>query len=248
MNEARTKSAPLTSRDMLALYKGLMEEVKVRLAALTPAIRSAANSSHHPNERVLQTEFAYLQIRRICELTALAALLAHNELPEARTKKFIEEWNAGKLVDRLAQIGWSAFPFPIKLDADPGIEICIEPVPDQYVTIQRLKEIYNKCGTRLHAGMLAKILVGKRLDYNIDDLIEWSNGLHDLLMSHMIVLPNCRDAVMAHLNPPNMDVVVEIRAFPAGFAEWLSQQGSKRTPAERRQAIWTRSRAHRTAR
>jgi hypothetical protein len=72
--------------DVGRIYITFMEEVKVQHNALADTLESIVDEAE--GQQMLEAEFAYLQVRRICELLALAVIAAHNRLPEARSRSF----------------------------------------------------------------------------------------------------------------------------------------------------------------
>lgn len=68
----------------------------------------------------LSVEFAYLQLRRITELMALAVLVAHNQVEDFRTSRFLERWNADTIFGILARLNEDGFPAPIRMNDVPS--------------------------------------------------------------------------------------------------------------------------------
>src|SRR5258708_31506216 len=86
-----------------------MQEIKDR----TNSIRLAATGILLVHARVA-VELSYLQLRMVCELIALASVMAHGELGVALSKKIRDEDRPGALLTMLETIHPKSFPRPIK--------------------------------------------------------------------------------------------------------------------------------------
>ena len=79
------------------LYAGMMEEIKLRISSIEYATSGLLH--FHP---VIIREFAYLQLRMICELIALGCLVAHGDVPATKSKMLSKVWQADEILKRLA--------------------------------------------------------------------------------------------------------------------------------------------------
>lgn len=193
-------SHQLSREEIGRLYIALMEEVKFRHQALADTLTSIAEEGVEARQ-TLQAEFAYLQVRRICELLALGVVAAHNRLPAARGRSFVHEYNASNVFKRLAGLNPLGFPRPFTghRTADGGVKFI--PVAQPIFDRQQLSNIYNKCGDMLHVGKLAVLLTGSRKAYDIAELRQWSAGLAELLSQHLIYLPGFEEVLIVTLEP-----------------------------------------------
>src|SRR5437764_4741153 len=82
-------------------YLLLMHELAIRLDLVSHVCEGRLNLSP-PYAR----EYAYLQFRRMCELTALGCLQLHGDLPQAQTQSAKKEWNA----ERIMRLLHNSFP------------------------------------------------------------------------------------------------------------------------------------------
>jgi hypothetical protein len=69
----------------------LMREVKIRLRAIRASVAIIEANADNPGAFV-HAESGYLQVRFVCELVALAAVIAHHESPGVGS--ILAEWNA----------------------------------------------------------------------------------------------------------------------------------------------------------
>ena len=98
---------PERQNQTLTLYANLMEEVKVRIDALNQILSGQVNL---PPQIV--RESCFLQLRMLCELIALSALAAHEDI-EATTK-LKKEYAAPKIIEHLELLHPSFYPYPVK--------------------------------------------------------------------------------------------------------------------------------------
>jgi hypothetical protein len=86
-----------------------MEEIKLRLDVMGTLVKPEAASLIPPWAR---GEFCYLQLRVVCELIALAALIAHGDIEATRTNKLQALYQADKIVKALSEIHSDFYPQP----------------------------------------------------------------------------------------------------------------------------------------
>lgn len=167
----------------------LMEEIKERRDA---AITTLAKAHHtNPPYNYLDIEFCYLQVRRICEILAIAALIAHNEIDSFRANKFIKAWNADDLFTKLASVNTTAFPRAARFEAEEEAGVFVATIENEgYLTREAFTQIYHQCSAGLHAGTLKRLLDYGPKQYNVKDVISWLDEIVRLLNIHVVVLPN----------------------------------------------------------
>lgn len=93
------------------LYAAYMEEIKQRSEAITAAIMAVRSGRLSPSA-YMQAEFAYLQLRYICELVALSSLAAHHTM--GLGSRLLKVWNAGEAFALLEQINPHCFPSSVR--------------------------------------------------------------------------------------------------------------------------------------
>lgn len=182
-------------RDVLPkIYTLFMEEIKVRLESVRIEL-SAANELRDDALGIVHAEFAYLQIRRVAELIALAVVVAHNKSEDFRTKKFLMEYNADAMFERLARLNDEGFPqrFTVTGVTPEGFAN-VDLHPEEYLTSRELRKIYNACGDKLHAGKLRTLFKGPKR-YDIGEIQGWARQIMQLLNDHVVILPE-RKSVM----------------------------------------------------
>jgi hypothetical protein len=75
------KNPPSNLEEIGPLYANLMEEIKRRVDVM----RSVFDGTN-PLPAMAAFEFCYLQLRKICEVFALACLAAHGDIPGVRAR------------------------------------------------------------------------------------------------------------------------------------------------------------------
>lgn len=181
-----------------AIYSGFMHEIKLRLAAIDAALQRIAEAGESETA-FLDAEFCYLQLRMICEIIALSALIAHNELQEANTKVLLKDWNADSIFNRLSAVNADCYPLPLKTVVLPSGEKHLERIEAPYLTRAELKKTYHACGQNLHRGMLAHVLSGKRRAYDIEPIRGWFASIGQLLDQHAVLLPELNAALLIQM-------------------------------------------------
>lgn len=184
----------IPEEDIPATYARFMEQVKMRIAAAQRAMRDSYEKRGSPDS-FLMAEFAVLQIRRVAELIALAVLVAHNEIADFRTKKFVKQWNAEAIFSHLAKLSDTAFPEPFTMsaaDEDDVVDIFIDATG--HMSKSELASIYSKCGERLHAGALKSLEKPKQ--HSLGEIQTWCNRIVHLLNHHVVLLPEMKKSMV----------------------------------------------------
>jgi hypothetical protein len=81
----------------MTIYANLMEEARYRVEAM-----DAALGGRIPLPDMILEEFIYLQIRLLCEITAIGCLVAHGDFTEDQITKLRDEYDADKIIKSLA--------------------------------------------------------------------------------------------------------------------------------------------------
>lgn len=206
----------MNSQESVRLYCSLMEEVKVRLAII--------NNTYQNNENIppmMVREICYLQFRFICEIIALACLVAHGDLPEAKALK--DTYEPGKIIKRLDRIKPFFYPQPMELERNESNKTVIfAGRPDSFhLTQTELPILWGKAGDTLHRSPMVKVLSKKRntLD-DFSDVFEWSAKLTGLLNTHWITLKENKTGMFVSLQAKETNrVAVSILDFESKHGE-----------------------------
>lgn len=196
-------------------YANIMQEVKTRIAAIDPVI---LGNTKLPD--LLATEFAYLQIRFICELVALGCLVAHGDIEEAQGPKLQKAYNADMILKMLGDLHADFYPIPITLKPGTTIEQQdYTDVKDGYLTKAELQVLYGECGNKLHRGSLKNLLSAKppSLQRDLQGLTAiqvWRRKIIALLNVHHIRLHDSTKSLNCWMKTPvNNRVRVVLATF-----------------------------------
>lgn len=194
-----TASTNLDIHKVGAIYAGFMHELKLRLGRIEAALHRLAEAGDSETA-FLDAETCYLQLRMTCEILALSALVAHNELPEANTNALLKNWNADSIFDRLSAVNAHCYPVPLKtVTLDLGGRQ-LQRIEAPYLTRGDLKKMYHACGENLHRGVLGHVIEGRRKAYDIQPIRNWFEAILQLLEQHAVLLPDINSALLVQMS------------------------------------------------
>src|SRR5262249_13403335 len=146
------KTATAEQEAAMRLYAQLLEEAKVRIAAIE-AILNGSLIMPGP----IAHEFCYLQLRFLCELIALGCLVLHGDIKDPKATKKAKEgklgkaWSAETIIDELGKLHPAFYPRPTtRLRTPNGFHL--EDLKEEYLTKEELVRLYRICGDNLHRG------------------------------------------------------------------------------------------------
>jgi hypothetical protein len=193
----------------IQLYANLMEEVKIRVSAIEH-IAAGKTGLAGP----ISQETFYLQLRMICELVALGALVAHGDIKAAESLK--SSWKADEILKRLEDLHPSFFPRraqQISLNGGRHLEVI-----DGGLTKKELITLYVRAGDYLHKGNLKKLLKAKSpVQIHFPILIKHVNAIVDLLNFHVIALVSGSEVMMCMMRNSDNSNRVQV-----ALAQWIA--------------------------
>ncbi|MFZ1108594.1 MAG: hypothetical protein WAN43_09655 [Rhodomicrobium sp.] len=173
----------------IRLYADLMEEVKLRVTC----IDNAANGRTGLPTPIVR-EFCYLQLRMLCELVAIACLVAHGDITLVQPHKIGKTTAAQDILNELSKLRPHFYPMAATQTVGNSFRIDIifdkSPLPKEELIL-----LYGKCHRHLHRGSLKGLLnADSALDLNISvpEIIEWTQKINDLLSFHIIAINSDR--------------------------------------------------------
>ena len=209
-----TTKPPTDLEKIGPLYAQLMEEIKRR----TEVIRQVLDGTY-PMPLMAGFELCYLQLRKVCEVFALACLAAHGDIPGVRSKLLQKTYNADHIIKQLGNLHSQFYPMPSKqkIDLISQQAIEVEPITSGFLTKADLLSLYGECGNYLHRGSIRQLLTKWEPMLDFDKVATWIGKIITLLSHHQIqtqhpdkqlwVLMNANNngqvhwAVMQKLNP-----------------------------------------------
>lgn len=168
------------------IYVNLMAEIRDRLRSLDRS-RHAELAKPLFGEDYLAAEYSMLQLRMVCELIALACVVAHGDMPVTRSGKFKNEYSADVIFKKLGDFHPDFFPKPIKSVPGRFGFPDLQGHDDGMIKDEMVK-LYRYVLDRLHRDRVKNILSGKRRLYDYKYLDESITKLVWLLNEHIIVL------------------------------------------------------------
>lgn len=174
----------MNTKEEIRLYCSLMEEILARFELINRTYQNRANLP-----ALFVREICYLQFRFICEIIALACLVAHGDIPEALALR--DTYEPGKIIKRLSRLKPFFFPQPMELVKDEENETAIfHGRPEwNHLDQQEVPILWGRAGDVLHRTPMVKVL--SRTEPASDDfadIFDWSSKLSGLLNTHWITL------------------------------------------------------------
>jgi hypothetical protein len=171
---------------VLRLYCDLMEEIKVRVAALQVAT-SGRLSVHH----LVAFEFCHLELRIVCELIALACLVAHGDIQATQTGRLKSAYQADLILKSLESLHPNFFPVPgTQIRDAAGRPLRVEKVESGFLTKSDLIGLYADCGRALHRGSLKNLRPNLNAAISFKEVARATERTIRLLNHHQIALHN----------------------------------------------------------
>jgi hypothetical protein len=198
-----------TAHPKAELYASLMQEAKTRMDGLASLVD---HITKNPNEPLafMNAELAFLQLRFVCELIGLAAVVAHEQL--GLTKDLMKSFNPEKMFNLLGDINPQCFPIPVKRSHIDGAHH-LEP-RDRDLSPEDLGSIYARSGDVLHRGLVKHVLAGRKRAYNIAELDGWAKKIGSLLSEHMVPIPS--EGVLLFVHVVNGEIQTALVASEDG--------------------------------
>jgi|SRR5579871_2222646 len=159
------------------LYGAILGEIKLRIEAIQHVAGGKAGL-HGEFAR----EFCFLQLRMLCELIALACLVAHKDI--ANIQELRKQWSAGTMIKKMDELHADFYPRPLKATV-AGDTAHIDFADDaKALSKADLLALNGKAGDELHRGALVDLLSPPAPIYNFDDIMAWVDKIVRLLAFH----------------------------------------------------------------
>lgn len=186
------------------IYAGFAQEISDRLAAIEEAVRLAVTVG--ADRAYFHAEFAFMQLRLVCELVALAALWVHRE--KGLSKKLEGAWHVDEIFKELETINDKCFPFGCRMTftQDGGYQVV--PRPEAVMKRYDLTRIYGQCGNVLHRGALKLFLSGQSKNYDLDFVRQSAAMIKNLLSEHMVIVIDLGIVVLCNMGANGKPVQV----------------------------------------
>src|SRR5947207_14643889 len=121
----------------------------------------------------------------LCELIALASLIAHGDVRD-QTKTLSKEFRADEIIKRLEKLHPDFYPYPVIVEVrNDTNEVILTDQTKPYLTKAELPKLYGRCGDFLHRGTARK-LASLRAPETMLVIARWTNKIVALLNDHRI--------------------------------------------------------------
>lgn len=188
------------------IYASCMEEIKKRTTILDDAMgayRTAQNAS------VPNVELACLQLRKIYELVAFAALSANKEKYSRLRQSFEKDWDIARIARIIENANPDFLPVAIKEVHGEGEHPEIIDVQGLNFTRAKLVERHGRVSTLMHAQNPYR----RAPDYRAwhDRVIEWRDEVISVLNLHRVRIDGDKTFYRVAMSTlPNNDVQVAV--------------------------------------
>ena len=192
------------------LYCNLMEEIKPRLAVINGVLTGVCG----PMPKRIAQEFCYLQLRLICELIALACLVAHGDVMGTRTAGIRKRYAADWIMEMLQELHPNFYPQPITHRVERQRQESVpahhrhELIKSEYLTRNDLIQLYRDCGKLLHRGTVEDILSRHERSVDFERVRQWTNKIVILLKDHLIQLIDPKLLYLVTMDGPSGKVQI----------------------------------------
>ncbi len=188
------------------LYANLMEEIKRRTEVINHVLGGVVSLPP-----MAGFELCYVQLRKICEVFALACLTAHGDIPGVRKKLLQKTYNADLIIKQLSLLHPRFYPIPSKqtLDLVTQQPIEVTPLTSGFLTKEELLILYGECGNYLHRGSIRQLLSNWEPTVDFKKIADWIGKIIVLLNHHQI-----------QTNQPDKQLWVLMRDKVHGKVHW----------------------------
>lgn len=165
---------PGPQNQRLQMYANLMGELKERCEFI---VRTSKDSGGD----VFRYEVCQLQVRKICEIVALACLCVHDEVEELRTKTAQKEWNPERIMRRMEALNPKFFPEPIHAEEAAEGKTTVYRLRDNYINKDELLQYWFRSGENLHRGDLHRLSTRFHPIIDFDYVVDFVDKLKNFL-------------------------------------------------------------------
>src|SRR6476659_632254 len=161
--------SPPAVKSTMQRYADLMQEAKARLSSINAVLNNDIGL-----RAIAVQDFGYIQLRMLCELIALACIVAHGDLVKTKAAGLRDEWRVGKIMKALDGIHQDFFPRrATQKRLGPGHSECTILPKKESMSKAELNRLYTICGDSLHRGDIRNLdkISQKSLTKNLQEII-----------------------------------------------------------------------------
>ena len=195
---------------ILVLYADLMEELKIRFES----INTITNDQRGIPSPLIR-EYCFLQARMVCEIVALACLVAHGDIIYGDVSKLKKAYEPGVIIKKLEALHPDFFPVPVSPIQTPTGWHLGDYIGGEIISKEMLIEFWAKSGDVLHRGNLNKLIKAKSsVQKNFAEVNEFGQKTLNLLSNHRIMRKNGLESFVVFLKVNQLSGAVQV-AFGA---------------------------------
>jgi hypothetical protein len=173
-------------KERLSAYRAILEEIKSRFSVLG-AILTRAQANQCAFSPEIDGELAYLQLRLICELIALACLMMHGDIEDTQTSKIQNRYEADWILKVLGKLHPEFYPKPVSVSVTADGVIEAHEIKE-FLTRDNLEKLYYRCAEILHRGSLKSIFNDESRKIDMNEIYGAYEMIKALLNYHFISL------------------------------------------------------------
>ena len=177
-------------------YINQMEYIKRRIEFMD----TIATTAHmHGFPLIVTTECIYLQLRQILELIAMGSLAANRDAIDKARRTLGKMWRLKDVLGAVEKINPHGYPHPITEvpSTVPEVKNDFIDKVDGFLSRDRFRELYGKCGDILHA----RNPFGGTRDYQAawDEWTHWRDQIIGLLNYHKVKMVDDEGLWVVHM-------------------------------------------------
>lgn len=190
----------MTDETRLEAYKDCMVEIKGRISEIDMFL---SEWRHESIANEFSCEAVALQLRKVYELVAFAAMSADIEKYKAVKPSFREDWNFAEITKRIQRFNSNFLPKPVlrRPSSDPRVNWHLEDHPHALLNREELCFRHGQLNVLLHA----RNPFSEKLDVVswLRKLDTWTREIASLLSQHRYVVGEDQSGFLVELNGPN---------------------------------------------
>jgi hypothetical protein len=170
--------------------------LKVRLAL----VRRIASGEVNAGSELFNYELAAVSLRKSLELIAFGSLTANKDAYSQVHESFAQDWNAKKLLKKLAAINPDFYPKPVWVVSDepgPPRHLHFDFVQDGFMSRDEFIELYDRCSEVIHHRNPFEGLEPIAFRFSVT---EWAGRVENLLNMHLVRLAGSPEIWLVRLN------------------------------------------------
>lgn len=183
MGQMHMPKGPSDLASIGPIYAKLMEEIKRRTEVIGRVCDGTVTLPP-----MAGFELCYVQLRKICEVFALACLTAHGDIRGVQHKLLQKTYNADLIIKQLGLLHPQFYPIPSKQKIDPVTQqpIAVDAITSGFLTKDELLKLYGECGNFLHRGSIRQLFSKWEPTLDFQRISNWVGKIVVLLNHHQI--------------------------------------------------------------